>query len=493
LTKDKYVDEIKARNNFEVAIFNGDTPINTTLINEQGEREAGMLASDEIINAVIERKEDYPFRIPLFGVRYAAYFSPLIKEGNVIGMLFVGVNIDHTLVAQKNMMNNMLLMASISGVISIGLMFLFSIFSISKPLKKIGVFAEMIKTGDLGIASSSAAIIEVQSSDEVGILARTLEHAYAQLKGYVGEIRERMHGLSGGDLATETAYDFHGDFILIRDSINEIVNNLSRTMSEVNSSSSQVSKGAKLVADGAHALAQGSTKQAASIQELSASVSDIAGKTRINAEMAGRAASLANSIMVNAQAGSQQMDEMMVAVREINTASQNIGKVIKVIDDIAFQTNILALNAAVEAARAGEHGKGFAVVAEEVRNLAAKSAEAAKETSEMIQNSIDKAELGARIAGETAESLTEIVSGIAESTQIVAEIAQSSEEQTLAINQINAGIDQVAHVVQQNSATAEESAAASEEMSSQSDLLSQLIAQFRLGENGAMPMQKRLA
>jgi methyl-accepting chemotaxis protein len=206
----------------------------------------------------------------------------------------------------------------------------------------------------------------------------------------------------------------------------------------------------------------------------------VAVSIRSAADNAKNVANLAGGIKGKAEQGAVQMNQMMEAVQQINEASQNISKVIKVIDDIAFQTNILALNAAVEAARAGQHGKGFAVVAEEVRSLAAKSADAAKDTGSLIENSIEKAELGAKIAGETNESLKEIVTGINETSTLVSDIASSSETQSQAIKQINTGIDQVAQVVQQNSATAEESAAASEEMSGQSAILQNLIAQFKL-------------
>ncbi len=265
----------------------------------------------------------------------------------------------------------------------------------------------------------------------------------------------------------------------------------SSLVNEIEAVSSSFISASKQISDGSQALAQGATEQAASVQQLSSSIADIAHKTKANADLAEKAAALAGQIKTNAEKGSFQMNEMMTAVKDINKASQDINKIIKVIDDIAFQTNILALNAAVEAARAGQHGKGFAVVAEEVRSLAAKSAEAAKETDGMIANSIGKAEMGSRIADETAASLKEIVSGINESNRIITEIARSSEEQSAGIGQINIGVDQVSQVVQQNSATAQESAAAAQEMNAQSVTLEELIHEYK-AKNGGGEEPKRL-
>jgi len=342
-----------------------------------------------------------------------------------------------------------------------------------------GFMKKASSTGDFTMQPEDVANVGkyTQIGDEIGQCIG----ACAEFVGRVTAVSEALKKVADNDLTYELTPLSDKDVLGI--SLQKMTENLDRMFANINAFATQVSTGSKQVADGAQSLAQGSTQQAAAVQQLSSSVSEIAKKTKENAGMADRAATLANAIMSNAAKGSGQMDDMMSAVRDINQASHNISKVIKVIDDIAFQTNILALNAAVEAARAGQHGKGFAVVAEEVRNLAGKSAEAAKETGILIQNSMDKAELGSRIASETAASLEEIVSGITESTKIVVEIARSSEAQSLDIGQIDTGIDQVGQVIQQNSATAQESAAVSQQMSGQSALLEELVSQFKLKDS----------
>jgi methyl-accepting chemotaxis protein len=232
-------------------------------------------------------------------------------------------------------------------------------------------------------------------------------------------------------------------------------------------------------------LSQGTTEQASAIQQLNASIEEVAGETKKNASNANEANERALEVRNNAEVGNQQMNKMVSAMTEINESSHNISKIIKVIDDIAFQTNILALNAAVEAARAGQHGKGFAVVAEEVRSLAARSAEAAKETTGLIEGSIESVDVGTKIADETSESLKEILSEIEKVTTLVGNIAQASNDQATEIAQITQGIEQVSTVVQTNSATAEESAAASEELSGQAEMLKQMVGTFKLKKKGS--------
>ena len=359
---------------------------------------------------------------------------------------------------------------------------------VSKPLAVLSSFMKRVgSTGDITITKEEADKFEHfgETKDEIG---ETITGCSSFITNVVSTANHLEH-IAGGDLTNEVK--LLSDKDTIGKSLNEMLDNLNDMFTNIQASTGQVTVGSKQVADGAQSLAQGATEQAASIQQLSSSISDIASKTKSNAAIAEKTLKLSLSIKENAEKGSTQMDHMIAAVKEINEASQSISKIIKTIDDIAFQTNILALNAAVEAARAGQHGKGFAVVAEEVRNLASKSAEAAKDTGNMIQNSMEKAEFGSQIAWETATSLKDIVTGINESSHFIAEIATGSEEQSLDITQVNIGIDQVAQVVQQNSATAEESAAASEEMSSQAAVLEELISRFKL-KNELMSAARRM-
>jgi len=241
-----------------------------------------------------------------------------------------------------------------------------------------------------------------------------------------------------------------------------------------------VNTGSRQVSDASQSLSQAATESASSLEEIGASMHEISSQAKQNAENATQANGLASDVRKSADEGSHKMGDMQRAMAAINESASNVAKIIKAIDEIAFQTNLLALNAAVEAARAGKHGKGFTVVAEEVRNLAQRSAKAAKETAEMIESSIKKTDAGSKIADETARALVEIVTGVTKVTDLVGEIAAASKEQEQGVKQVNTGIAQVDTVTQQNTATAEEAAAASEELSAQAVELKGMLERFKL-------------
>lgn len=303
------------------------------------------------------------------------------------------------------------------------------------------------------------------------------------LSGYINEISGVLTEMANSNMVVSINGDYRGDFAQIKEALNLIIHSFNQVLSDINDAADQVASGARQVSDGSQALSQGATEQASSIEQLTASINEIASQTKQNALNANEANELALITKDNATLGNTQMKEMLKAMDEINVSSTNISKIIKVIDDIAFQTNILALNAAVEAARAGQHGKGFAVVAEEVRNLAARSANAAKETTDMIEGSIKKVEIGTKIANETANALDKIVNDVAKAANLVGSIALASNQQATGIAQVNQGVEQVSVVIQTNSATSEESAAASEELSSQAELLKEMISKFKLEGN----------
>ncbi len=315
------------------------------------------------------------------------------------------------------------------------------------------------------------------------VIKDALNDSVNTIKGYIDEISGVLAEVASGNLDVGIASEYRGDFVALKDSINNIAVSLNEVMTNINTAADQVASGTAQVSDGSQEISQGATEQASSIEELTASVTQISEQTRQNAENANKANEFSIVAKNSAVSGNEQMKNMQNAMREINESSENISKIIKVIDDIAFQTNILALNAAVEAARAGIHGKGFAVVAEEVRNLAARSAKAANETTNLIEGSTKKAEAGTRIADETAKALESIVDGVEKTVSSVSEIASASNEQATGIAEVNKGIEQLSQVVQTNSATAEEAAAASEELSSQAALLKNMVGKFKLSSD----------
>jgi methyl-accepting chemotaxis protein len=313
---------------------------------------------------------------------------------------------------------------------------------------------------------------------EHAIIKNALNKTVITLSNYIGEITHVLTQLSQGNLNIAIKGDYKGDFVEIKDSLNLIIESFNKILYEINVAAEQVALGANQVSETSMSLSEGTAEQASSIEEISSFMEEVSEQTKRNAASANQANELALTAKNTAVEGNEKMKEMLQAMNEINEASSNISKIIKVIDEIAFQTNILALNAAVEAARAGQYGKGFAVVAEEVRNLAGKSSDAAKETSALIAGSIEKVDSGTEIANKTAEALNRIVEDIDEVFNYVRNIAESSNQQATAISQVNESINQISQVIQTNSAISQEAAAASEELSSHAQVMKELVERF---------------
>lgn len=347
---------------------------------------------------------------------------------------------------------------------------------ITKPLRELEKSAEKIVGGELSID------VKYKSKDELGSLANAFRNMTVILKDVVSDASRLLSEMADGnfDVRTEAEKHYVGDFQGLLLSIRKLNRGLSSTLGQINQSADQVAAGSSQVANGAQALSQGSTEQASAVEELAATITGISHQVKGTAENATRARGQSTTAGDEAEKCNEQMRDMMAAMEEITRTSNEIGKIIKTIEDISFQTNILALNAAVEASRAGVAGKGFAVVADEVRNLAGKSSEASKNTAELIESSMKAVTRGTQIANSTAESLKKVVEEVRMASAEVVKIADAAEEQADSIEQVTLGVDQISTVVQSNSDTAVQSAATSEQLSSQAEVLKGLVAQFTL-------------
>ncbi|SEU33331.1 methyl-accepting chemotaxis protein [Lacrimispora sphenoides] len=370
---------------------------------------------------------------------------------------------------------------ALAGIGSIGLivLILVSVMALKKglaPVDSVMDLAEKMRNGDLSHSNGDM----IYKNDELGLLAKIFTETSEVLGGYINEISEVLEHVASGNLVVSIDRDFMGDFNKIKIDLSRILNSLNSTFYEMRAAAEQVASGAGQFSDSSQSLSQGAIEQASSVEELSAKIMEITNQVKESAMYANNANEKAEAVGAELEKSNKQMNELLKAMNDITVTSSQIGIIIKTIEDIAFQTNILALNAAVEAARAGEAGKGFAVVADEVRNLASKSAEAAKNTTGLIESSLHSVEEGGRFAEITATSLGKVVVGAKEIISDIAEISEKSKVQSSSLEEVTAGIDQISNVVQNNAAIAEESAATSQELSAQAQMLKEQIARFRI-------------
>ncbi len=474
------LDALKEQMGCEFTIFQGNERAYTT-IQKNGQRAVGTRLSDDLSKTVLEQGQAYVGRASILGEEHLCSYVPTRDaDGNIDGLIFAGISMSDA----ATQINLTMALSCLIGVVLIivGIMIVGAYIkrTVTRPLFRLTILAETLEQGNLGLGMSQNMLADIHSDDEIGILSQSFDRTISRLRNYIGEISNMLESVAAGDLTPQISQEYVGDFAAIRTSLNDILQNLNKTMGQIVSSSECVSGGAAQMSSAAQGLSQGAAEQTGAVEGLEQTMQEVAGRIRQTADNAGQAQKQAGDMGQQLTESNEKMQEMTMAMEKINNSSREIGKIIKAIEDIAFQTNILALNASVEAARAGEAGKGFAVVSEEVRNLAGKTAEASQSTAALIEHSMAAVEEGTQIAGVTAKQLE---GAVAEAQRIVGtinEIAADARTQADAMEQVEGQISQISSVTQSNSATAQESSATSEELSAQAGLLRELVNTFRL-------------
>lgn len=411
-----------------------------------------------------------------YNMNQTKYFGAVNRVGDSGWLVLSSIPESELLASRMTVTTTIVAIFLIGSVVLVILIILLS-KSLTRPLQKLSLVAEEIANGQLDLA------MENFDNDEIGMVAASLGNTVKQLKDYVNyidEITYVLNQIADKNLVFKLQYDYKGDFEKIKNAMLKIRGTLSTTMERIASASDQVAYGSQNISGSSQALAQGATEQASAVEELAATISDISHNIDKNAKDSANANEQAVVAEGELNISSKHMEALVLAMEEMSENSNEISKIIKTIEDIAFQTNILALNAAVEAARAGEAGKGFAVVADEVRNLASKSSEAAQNTTQLIEGSIESVRNGSKLVKDASESLSTAVDSTRTVSEMIERISQASNRQSEAIRQVTAGIDQISGVVQTNSATSEEGAAASKELSDMAIVLKELVSEFKL-------------